>query len=67
MRLSRPQSRARAKTVNERNRVVVTDPLPPTKGHIGLALVREAAADLGGALQVRGGSGTTVTVTLPPG
>ena len=47
--------------------VGVTDPLPPVKGHIGLALVREAAADLGGALQVRGGSGTTVTVTLPPG
>jgi len=47
--------------------VGVTDPLPPEKGHIGLALVREAAADLGGSLQVRGGNGTTVTVTLPPG
>ena len=47
--------------------VGVPDPLPPAKGHIGLALVREAAADLGGSLQVQGGSGTTVTVTLPPG
>jgi len=47
--------------------VGVTDPLPPAKGHIGLALVREAAADLGGSLHVRGGNGTTVTITLPPG
>ena len=35
-------------------------------GHIGLSLLREAAADLGGTLQVRGDSGgTLVTVTVP--
>jgi signal transduction histidine kinase len=45
----------------------VSQPVPPLKGHIGLALVREAAADLGGSLQVRNDGGTVVTITLPPG
>jgi signal transduction histidine kinase len=47
--------------------VGVSQPVPPLKGHIGLALVREAAADLGGSLQVRNDGGTVVTITLPPG
>jgi two-component system NarL family sensor kinase len=48
--------------------VGIADPdVGPTKGHIGLALVREAAADLGGALALRGDAGgTVVTITLPP-
>jgi two-component system NarL family sensor kinase len=37
-------------------------------GHLGLVLLREAAADLGGSLAVAGGpGGTVVTVGLPPG
>ena len=36
-------------------------------GHLGLALLREAAVDLGGSLTALGGpEGTVVTVTLPP-
>ena len=36
-------------------------------GHLGLVLLRDAAADLGGSLTVVGGpGGTVVTVTLPP-
>ncbi|HEV7656490.1 MAG TPA: ATP-binding protein [Mycobacteriales bacterium] len=44
----------------------VPDPLPPARGHVGLALLRDAAADLGGSLHLRAENGTVVTVELPP-
>jgi len=41
--------------------------LARSDGHLGLALLREAATDLSGSLSVAGGpGGTVVTVSLPP-
>lgn len=41
--------------------------LARSDGHLGLALLREAATDLGGSLSVEGApGGTVVTVSLPP-
>jgi signal transduction histidine kinase len=41
--------------------------LDRSDGHLGLALLREAATDLGGSLDAEGGpGGTVVTVRLPP-
>ena len=42
-------------------------PVGRRRAQLPMSIWLVAAADLGGALQVRGGSGTTVTVTLPPG
>jgi two-component system NarL family sensor kinase len=42
------------------------DPLPPARGHLGIALIREAAADLHGSLRLRSDHGTEATITLPP-
>jgi signal transduction histidine kinase len=41
----------------------IPDPLPRTAGHLGLTLLRTAAAELGGSLEA---AGTTVTIVLPP-
>jgi signal transduction histidine kinase len=44
----------------------IPGPLPPAKGHVGLALLRDAAADLGGSLDLRAEDGVVVTIQLPP-
>ena len=44
----------------------IPDPLPPAKGHVGLALLRDAATDLGGSLDLRTEDGAVVTIQLPP-
>jgi signal transduction histidine kinase len=46
--------------------VGLPDPLPPARGHLGIALIREAAADLHGSLRLRSDHGTEAIITLPP-